>query len=149
MFSIRHGQISEVVICMQELPEFTQPYGADVLTQRLKPEDRDADPLILMATNSAGAIMGFKVGYDRDQDGSYYSWLGGVFPPFRRLGVALALAEAQETWAREQGYQLIRFKTRNRHKNMLHFALSRDFNIVDFEAHEEIGESRIWLEREL
>ena len=93
--------------------------------------------------------MGFKVGYDRDQDGSYYSWLGGVMPAFRRKGVALALAEAQEAWAKEQGFQSIRFKTRNRHKNMLHFALSRGFNIVGFEAHEDIGESRIWLEREL
>ena len=70
-------------------------------------------PLILVAERS-GRAVGFKAGYDRWLDGSYYSWLGGVLPDHRGAGVASALIDAQEAWCREHGYGSIRVKTRNR-----------------------------------
>ena len=65
-----------------------------------------------------GELAGFKAGYDRYQDGSYYSWLGGVVPALRRYGVAQSLLEAQEAWASESGYNGIYVKTRNRFVGM-------------------------------
>ena len=45
--------------------------------------------------------VGFKIGYDRFKDGSFYSWMGGVLPEFRKKGVASALADFQENWAKK------------------------------------------------
>ena len=59
------------------------------------------------------------------------------------------LAQARESWARSQGYRLIRFKTRNRHRNMLLFALANGFRICGFDAFDDPAESRIWLEKVL
>ncbi len=126
------------------LPEFVAPYKSEEYVKRLfgKPH------LILMACENQEPV-GFKLGYERQPDGSFYSWLGGVLPTHRRRGIALQLAEAQEDWAKNEGYLSIRFKTRNRHRGMLHFALSRGFNMIGFEAAQEIGEHRIWLEKAL
>ena len=84
-----------------------------------------------------------------EQGGEFYSWLGGVLLQYRRNGIAKALAEAQEVWAREQGYSCINFKTRNRHKDMLVFALKNSFQITGYEAREPLEESRIWLRKGL
>jgi len=65
------------------------------------------------------------------------------------MGIAQALADAQETWAKEQGYSTITFKTRNSHKAMLLFALKNGFNIIGFEAKETIAENRILLQKPL
>ena len=70
-------------------------------------------PLILVAEIS-GRAVGFKAGYDRWLDGSFYSWLGGVLPEHRGTGVARALIDVQEAWCQEQGYTSVRVKTRNR-----------------------------------
>jgi GNAT superfamily N-acetyltransferase len=124
------------------LPEFNDPYSAEAIAERL------AGKLHLsLAAYVDGEPAGFKLGYERD--GEFYSWLGGVLPQYRRSGVAKALAEAQEDWAREQGYTCVNFKTRNRHKDMLIFALKNGFQITGYEEREPLEESRIWLQKQL
>jgi GNAT superfamily N-acetyltransferase len=91
--------------------------------------------------------VGFKVGYQREIDGSFYSWMGGVLPDFRRRHVARLLAEAQEKWAAGHGYRRITCKTRNRHKAMLLFALKNGFRITAVEPQPDPDENRIWLEK--
>ncbi|NKC01056.1 MAG: GNAT family N-acetyltransferase [Pseudomonadales bacterium] len=73
---------------------------------------------------------GFKAGYDRYKDGSYYSWLGGVFPDFRRQQVAQKLLDAQEAWVRNQGYTAIYVKTRNRFVGMRIFLAKNGYDLV-------------------
>ncbi len=51
-------------------------------------------------------LVGFKLGYAATSK-RYYSWLGGVHPDFRRLGIALALMERQHEWVASRGYQVI------------------------------------------
>jgi len=67
----------------------------------------------------------------------------------RRKGIALALAQKQEKWAKQQGYDSVTFKTLNRHKNMLCFALRRDFYLFKIDIHDDILEYRLWLKKEL
>lgn len=104
--------------------------------------------LVLVAVEGE-RVVGFKVGYQRDYDGSFYSWMGGVSNQHRRLGIAQRLADAMEDWCVSKGYHTLRFKTRNRHKAMLRFALSNGFNLIGVEPAEQVEESRIWLEKRL
>ena len=87
-----------------------------------------------------GELAGFKAGYDRYQDGSYYSWLGGVVPAFRRYGVAQSLLEAQEAWASESGYNGFYVKTRNRFVGMRIFLAKNGYEVIGVELPE--GEAR-------
>ncbi len=144
MPKIRTGTIDEVIRLTQLLPEFDQPYRKEIYEERLQ----GVAHLILVAQIKE-EVVACKLGYERTQDGSFYSWIGGVLPGFRRRGLARKLAEAQEEWARAQAYEYIRFKTRNRHSEMLLFALRRGFYLIDFEPYEDIAESRIWLEKKL
>ncbi len=139
---IRSGSISEVVAISQQVPELIDPYAEAVYRERLSDK-----PHLILVAELDGQLVGFKVGYEREADGSLYSWMGGVLPAARRSGVARALAQAQENWAREAGYHSIRFKTLNRHKAMLAFALDEGFYLLRVEPRVDPMESRIWLEK--
>ncbi len=142
IFSIKSVDIVTVVGISQQIPELENPYPESEYRKRLK----DVPHLILAAFSEAKAV-GFKVGYERD--GAFYSWMGGVLPDWRRHGVAQKLAQSQEDWARKNGYDIIRFKTRNRHKAMLIFALKNGFHITGFEKKGTIPDWRILLEKPL
>jgi predicted GNAT superfamily acetyltransferase len=141
---IRESDISTAVNLSQHIPEFEDPHAEEVYRERLSGKKT----LILVAFQ--GQIpVGFKVGYDKFNDGSFYSWMGGVLPAYRQKHIARKLADVQETWARENGYTRIVFKTRNRHKTMLIFALSNGFSIIDVEPRASLNEYRILLTKPL
>lgn len=143
LLTVSEGTIDEVVSVSQQIPELDNPYGADEYNRRLTNE---TSHLILVAKKGEH-LVGFKVGYERDSDGSFYSWMGGVLPAFRRLGIAYRLADAQDAWAQEQGYHSIKMKTRFRLKAMQKFAMNRGFDIDKTEAREPKEDSIIWLSK--
>ncbi len=139
---ITESDITIAVALSQKIPEFEAPYNVSEYQYRLK----NVPHLILIASVQ-GYAAGFKVGYERED--YFYSWMGGVLPAYRRQGVAQALAEAQEVWAKRKGYTRIVFKTRNQHKGMLMFALRNGFDIIGFEPASEIGAHCILLQKYL
>ncbi|MTB49688.1 GNAT family N-acetyltransferase [Lewinella sp. W8] len=139
---VREGTIAEVVEVSQGIPELINPYPPEAYHQKLT----GVPHLVLIATVD-DQPAGFKVGYQRED--YWYSWMGGVLPNFRRLGLARMLANAQDQWAGERGYTSVTFKTHNRHRGMLQFALTRGFNIIKVEPREVEEEYRIWLRRGL
>ena len=141
---IRKGRIEEVVTLCHFIPEFGAIYDISEFRRRL-----EGVPHLILIAEVAGRLAGFKVGYEREQDGSFYSWMGGVLPVFREQGIATLLADQQEAWARDRGYWAVRFITRNRFRYMLNFALSRDFDIIAVEVAEQKFDYRIWLEKDL
>lgn len=141
---IFQGSVKEVVDLSVQVPEFDDPHKNQVYHERL----HNKDHLILIA-KVKGVAAGFKVGYDKFEDGSFYSWMGGVLPEYRKLGVAKRLAEHQEQLATERGYEKIVLKTRNRHKNMLLFAINSGFKIIKLIPAHNIDEHRIVLEKAL
>jgi GNAT superfamily N-acetyltransferase len=141
---IREGTVEEAVALSREIPEFNDPYPIDEYRRRLS----GVNHLVLVAYQ-AGRPVGFKVGYERDSDGSFYSWMGGVHPRYRRLGIARRLAEQQEAWAVSQGYHTLRLKTRRKYRAMLQFALGSGFRITDVIPKTPAAESRILLEKPL
>ncbi|MEQ8711855.1 MAG: GNAT family N-acetyltransferase [Cyclobacteriaceae bacterium] len=140
---IRRGTIEEAVALSRLIPEFENPAGAE--TYRNKLEGRDH--LIVLA--EIDEPCGFKVGYDREGDGTFYSWIGGVLPDYRRNCVARALAYEMENYCREQQYTHLRMKTRNEHKAMLQFAVRNGFYITGLKAYPDPMKSRILLEKRL
>lgn len=141
-FYIKEGNIKTIVALSKEIDEFQNPHDEGEYKKRL----RGIPHLILVAYTDEQPI-GFKVAYEREK--SLYSWMGAVHPNWRRRGVAKALANQQEAWARQQGYTSITFKTRNRLKPMLLFGIQNGFDIIGFEKREEIGENRILLRKKL
>ena len=145
VISISEGTVEEVVSLSKRIPELTNPYETVEYLKRLKPEI----PHLVLVAKKGDDVVGFKVGYEREKDGSFYSWMGGVLPAFRRLGLADRLADAQDTWAQEQGYHSIQMKTRYRLKAMRKFAMNRGFDIAKVEEREPKEESVIWLSKSL
>lgn len=140
---IREGHIAEAVALSLSIPEFITPHPVEEYQKRL-----EGVPSLIIVAEIAGKIVGFKVGYAMDKQ-LFYSWMGAVLPEFRQFGVAKALAIQQEEWARTQGFTCIQFKTRNRLKAMLQFALGNGFDIIGMEPRETVAEYRILLQKML
>ena len=72
-----------------------------------------------------GFFMGFEL-----KPNTFFAWLFGTRPDFRRQGVASQLLEAVHAWALEQDYELIRFECHNQHRAILHMAIAHGYDIV-------------------
>ncbi len=142
IFTIKETDIDTVVALSQQIPEFVNPHKAEEYRKRLA-----GVPHLVLAAFKEDQPIGFKVGYERE--GDFYSWMGGVLPGFRKIGIAQALADAQEIWAKKSGYPTITFKTRNSHKGMLIFALKNGFDIIGFEPKATTASHRILLRKQL
>jgi len=142
---IREGTIAECIEISEKIPEFSSGnYSEASYLQRLS----NTQYLILVAEKDQ-QVVGFKVGYDRYRDGSFYSWLGGVLPENRKDGIAAQLANEQEKWVSEHGFGSITLKTRNRFRAMLIFALKNGFLIENIEIKENVEDNRIILRKML
>ncbi|EOZ99674.1 acetyltransferase, gnat family [Indibacter alkaliphilus LW1] len=141
---IRNGSIEEVVALSQQVPEFFQPYSEKIYHERLS-----CRPHLILIAEVDGELAGFKVGYQSATSGIFYSWMGGVLASYRRMGIATKLADTQESWAKNHGFQKVQFKTRNRLSKMIHFGLNRGFMIVDLIKKDQVQEHRIVMEKNL
>jgi len=70
---IHENQLENAIALSIQIPEFERPYEIEEYEKRLK-----GNHLILTAHGDE-TTFGFKIGYDRFSDGSFYSWMG-VFP---------------------------------------------------------------------
>lgn len=143
-FTIRQASPAELLRVHVQIPDFPGKASLEFYTERLK------DRLFLaLVAEKDGELLGFKVGYLRDTIDVFYSWMGGVRPEFRRHGVADALADFQENWARERGFRSIYFKTRNRFPAMISFGLTRGFRIVNVLPKGGVEDYRIVMSKKL
>jgi ribosomal protein S18 acetylase RimI-like enzyme len=142
--TIREGTIEEVVAASQHVPELVNPYKMAVYHQRL-----GNTPHLILVAEAGSRVVGFKVGYDRYKDGSFYSWMGGLHPAYRGHGIYQQLTSAMELWAKEKGYSHMLLKTRNKLKPMIRFCLSQGYYVSGFSQHPDPMESRIYFRKEL
>ncbi|MFN3997000.1 GNAT family N-acetyltransferase [Algoriphagus sp.] len=143
-FTIREASPSELLWIHERIPEFSGKATLDFYTERLK--DR---VFLALVAEKEEELLGFKVGYQDTSPDTFYSWMGGVRPEFRRFGIADALAEYQETWAKEKGFNHIYFKTRNRLPTMITFGLKRGFKIIEIIPKGEVDDYRVVMRKEL
>ena len=64
-----------------------------------------------------GGMVGFKVGYAHTSS-RYYSWLGGVHPDYRRMGIAHTLAKLQHQWLLGTEFRLVETEASQSNHNM-------------------------------
>ena len=135
MIHIRESLFHECMDLSFKIPEFNSPYKIEEYKKRC------AGKYLALIAEIDNQPVGFKIGYDRFKNGSFYSWMGGVLPKFRRMGVASSLANFQEKWADENGFSSIILKTRQKHDEMIAFSLNRGFIITE--------ETRILMQKSL
>ncbi|MCB0080899.1 MAG: GNAT family N-acetyltransferase [Caldilineaceae bacterium] len=140
---IRPGTIAEALIVETALPEFSATRAEIDYRQRMG----DAPSLILVAEVD-GVLAGYKVGYAQSNT-LFYSWLGGVLPAYRRLGLAQRLLEHQEQWAAQQGYDALEVRSKNKFPGMLILLLKNGYKIVGVEANAPLHERKITFRKEL
>ena len=92
-------------------------------------------------------IVGFKIGYSYN-DNTFYSWIGGVLPNYRRIGIAKSLATHQSEAAKNQGFTKLRTKSMNRFKPMMIFNLQQGFDIVKCYTNDS-GQTKIVFEKSI
>ena len=143
MIHIREGSLQECVDLSFKIPEFSSPYKIEEYKKRC------AGKYLALIAEIDNQPVGFKIGYDRFKNGSFYSWMGGVLLRFRRMGVAYSLANFQEKWADENGFSSIILKTRQKHDEMIVFSLNRGFIITEETQIIPAEETRIWMEKSL
>ena len=125
------GTAAEAVALLLPLCEavFTD-FDTDYLAGRLP---HVADPHLLLARRPDGVPMGFKLGYRRG-DSLFYSWLGGVAPEARRIGLAALMMERQHEEVRALGYRHVETQTRAANNPMILLNLRHGFHVVGFEV---------------
>lgn len=121
---IEIGSTADIVALSKQIPEFEQVTTLERLQSRL-----DGAVGLILVAKFEGALVGYKVGYQLTED-TFYSWLGGVIPEYRKHGVATLLLNYQEKWARNLGYKEIKVKSMNRFPGMLKLLISNGYEIV-------------------
>ncbi|MDB2386146.1 GNAT family N-acetyltransferase [Shewanella sp.] len=139
---------TEVLACLDEtynaIPEFDQPYSSQVISRRLL-----SGPALLLIARVEGDIAGFKLGYQHSNE-TFYSWLGGVLPDYRGLGLAKSLLEYQEHWAKMQGYKQMEVKTQNRFPAMLNMLIGHQYQITAMTADKQrLSQNKLHLQKQL
>ncbi|MEZ9655589.1 GNAT family N-acetyltransferase [Vibrio splendidus] len=134
---VREGSLAEVISVVEQITEFAKKESVASLSERLTGKTN----LILVA-EEAGVLLGFKIGYELDQQ-TFYSWFGGVLPLARNKGVAQAQLDAQEQWVKQQGYEQLKVKSRNQFPAMLRLLLRNGYLIEKLEEKEDINAHRI------
>lgn len=104
---------------------FRPSQDADHFRRRLQGR-RNAMLLVAELDDKA---VGFACGYEL-RPTTYYSWLCGVLPDARRLGIASQLISAEQAWACENGYEMLRFECNNQARPMIHVAIRDGYDIV-------------------
>lgn len=92
--------------------------------------------------------VGFNIGYEL-RPSTYYCWLCGVLPDARRLGVATQLMQAQQAFAVDHAYTIIRFECRSQHRPMLHLAITEGYDPVGIRWDTESSTNVVIFEKDL
>lgn len=140
---IEKGSFKEALSVHREIPEFEEGYlreNADRI--------QDNDSLVLIA-RSDGEKAGYCISYNRYSDSSFYIWMSGVKPGFRRKGMMTELLEETERQADEKGYEKLKIKTENRRKEMRQLLAGEGFDIVDLEEKGERSKNKFLMEKDI
>lgn len=142
---VKEVSIEEAVKVNRNVIEFD---GKDTTKEDFEKRYVGKDNLIIVAYYK-NIPIGYIIGYDRDNDSSFYCWMAGVDNNYRRLGALTSLMNYQMDWVKKKGYNKLKIRTRNNRREMLSFLVKNGFNFVSVEQREDITENRINLEHDL
>ena len=103
--------------------------------------------LLMVATLDARPV-GFFSGFEL-KPSTYFAWLFGVLPEFRRVGVASQLFVAMHDWVAGHGYSMVRMECQNQHRPMLHMAIEHGYDVVGLRWDADRGHNLVIFEKSL
>lgn len=127
VIQVIHTEPQSIARLIRDLPEFEIKNTSEEIVERVK--DRDGQ---FIACKSGDQFAGFLVSYALSQN-TYYNWIMGILPPFRRKSHASLLMDEFEEYAKRRGYKRCRVKTMNRFHAMLNLLIRRSYNIISVE----------------
>lgn len=92
--------------------------------------------------------VGFSCGIELKPN-TWFNWLVGVLPDYRRAGIASQLIEAEHAWAADHGYSYVRMECHNQHRAVLYLAIRAGFDVVGVRWDADRQSNLVVLEREL
>jgi ribosomal protein S18 acetylase RimI-like enzyme len=122
---IREASLKEAVKVHNNVLEFESEHDETYFSNRLAKHAR----LVLLASVD-GKPAGYMIGYDRDHDGSFYCWMTGVDPRYRRMGIVRQLMLYLESWAKLHEYSSLKLKVHKGRSPMLQNLTTSDFSVV-------------------
>ncbi len=139
----RLGPPEYSLLCDMYNAIFRPPVDVEYFRRRL--QNRNS---LVMLAELDNRPVGFSCGYEL-RPTTYYSWLAGVLPEARRMGIASQLLEAEHAWAAEQGYEMARFECYNHHRPMLLLAIRNGYDIVGLRWDSHTATNLIIFEKQL
>ena len=107
--------------------------------------DRE-DLLMLMAYSDAKPI-GFKIGYQQNEE-TFYSAKGGVLKPYRRKGIARLMLHDMIDRVSASGYKRFAFDTfPNKHPGMTILGLEEGFTVIKADFNTVFQDYRLQFEK--
>ncbi|ACJ31590.1 GCN5-like N-acetyltransferase [Shewanella piezotolerans WP3] len=141
---ITPAAIAQLKRVYESIPEFENSHSSQDISDRLL-----SNPALLLIAKVEGEIAGFKLGYQLSDD-VFYSWLGGISPDFRGLGLAKSMLEYQESWASQQGYSQVEVKTRNCFPRMLKMLINSQYQITAMTPdQQQLSQHKLHLQKQL
>jgi len=142
-YAIRTGTLREAADVMSLIPEFDRTTSTDAMSERI-----GRATFLPLVAEEDGELIGFKLAYLLE-NGALYSWLGGVIPSARGRGVAQALLEAQEAWAKAHGVRSLRVTSRNRFPAMLQMLRANGYAVESTDVRPNVLDTRVRFRKEL
>jgi GNAT superfamily N-acetyltransferase len=90
--------------------------------------------------------VGFALGFEL-KPRVFFLWFLGVLPSERRQGVASQLLDAMHSWARQNDYESIRCECFNRHRAILHLAITQEYDIVGIRWDSDHNDNLVLLQK--
>lgn len=106
----------ELIKLVQTLEETV--FEAPLSAVELEREFKSKFGLTILIAYMDEIPCGYKIGYEQSPK-RFYSWIGGITPSHRNLGIAKALMMRQHEIAKENGYSFVTTQTKNSFKEML------------------------------
>ncbi len=141
---IKEDCLDDAILVSQQIPEFENAYPKNEYKNRLN----DVKHLALTAYLNNQSV-GFKIGYETQTKQNFYSWMGGILPKYRQLGIEEKLLDYQVQWAIKAGYLRILVKTRCKHKAMIKILNKHDFLQIGTILYNPDEETRILYDKKL
>jgi ribosomal protein S18 acetylase RimI-like enzyme len=139
---IRVGSFDEALVLHNQIAELSPVESAAYFSRRIGDKK-----FLLLVAELNGVVVAYKLGYWLDER-CFYSWLGGVHPDYRKLGIAKKLLREQEARVRAEGVREIRVKSMNKYKSMLLLLIAQDYAITDIQLNAQ-GEEKIHFSKKL
>jgi ribosomal protein S18 acetylase RimI-like enzyme len=141
---IKADCLEDAILVSQQIPEFEDASSINEYKNRLKHVK-----YLMLTAYLNNKPVGFKIGYETPSKQNFYSWMGGVLPKYRQLGIAEKLLKYQVKWVIKTGYLRISVKTLRKHVAMIKLLQKYGFTQIGIIPYYLDEETRILYEKKL